>query len=195
MQPPPDASNQSDSASQQRNCGPRVGQPSEPSMASAMVHEAPQNPVSLGDTCVDNLVAGDWLSFLPETVRKPVAGCGFYVLVAASAMLLFAPWADSRGEAYLNATFTRTLGALAATRGLAGQPLGGLRHEQQVAVAMVGCGVLVDGRRALAQGDLHNADVGLTADAGSHELNEFARGNFRVARHVPSCSPHDGASK
>ena len=118
MPSPPDASNQSDSASQQRNCDPLVGQPSEPSMASAMVHEAPQNPVSLGDTCVDNLVAGDWLSFLPGTVRKPVAGCGFYVLVAASAMLLFAPWADSRGEAYLNATFTRTLGALAATRGL-----------------------------------------------------------------------------
>jgi hypothetical protein len=35
-----------------------------------------------------------------------------------AALLVFAPWVDSRGDAYLEATFARTLAALAATRGL-----------------------------------------------------------------------------
>jgi len=118
MPPPPDAFDQSHSASQQGNSDPLVGRPSGSLRASATIHEGTQNPISAGDTYVDNLIAGAWLSFLPGTIREPVARCGLYVLVAAAAMLIIAPCADSRGEAYLNATFTRTLGALAATRGL-----------------------------------------------------------------------------
>ena len=64
------------------------------------------------------LLRGDWLGVLPAALREPAARALMQVVLAALALLVFAPWADSRGEAYLEATFARTLAALAATRGL-----------------------------------------------------------------------------
>lgn len=61
---------------------------------------------------------GDWLRFLPEGIREPVARLVVLGVVALVSMLLFAPAADRRGEDYIESTFARTLAALAATRGL-----------------------------------------------------------------------------
>ncbi len=62
--------------------------------------------------------SGRWLPFLPASLREPAAR--FLILGAVSllAMFVFAPAADERGEAYIEAAFARTLAALAATRGL-----------------------------------------------------------------------------
>ncbi|MGB8852998.1 MAG: hypothetical protein WCC69_05470 [Pirellulales bacterium] len=70
------------------------------------------------DTWLGRCVRGDWLPFLPERLREPVARVAIQVVAAAAVMLLVAPLVDARGEAWLDATFARTLGALAATRGL-----------------------------------------------------------------------------
>jgi hypothetical protein len=70
------------------------------------------------DTAVGRIVRGEWLPFLPPRFREPVARAALQLAAAAAALAIFAPLADSRGEAYLEATFARTLAALAATRGL-----------------------------------------------------------------------------
>ena len=61
---------------------------------------------------------GAWLQFLPATLREPTARLVVLGAVSLVSMLLFAPAADERGEAYIESTFARTLAALAATRGL-----------------------------------------------------------------------------
>jgi hypothetical protein len=66
----------------------------------------------------ERLLSGAWLSALPERSREPAARGIFFAAVALAAMLLIAPFADARGEAWLEANFARTLTALAATRGL-----------------------------------------------------------------------------
>jgi len=70
------------------------------------------------DAVLGRWVRGEWLAFLPAWLREPAARVLVQLTVAAVALLLVAPLADSRGEAYLEATFARTLAALAATRGL-----------------------------------------------------------------------------
>lgn len=70
------------------------------------------------DGWIGRIAAGGWLTFLPAMVREPVARGLLQAAAAAAVLLLFAPLADSRGDAYLEATFARTLAALAATRGL-----------------------------------------------------------------------------
>ena len=64
------------------------------------------------------LWSGTWLRFLPVRFREPTARLVVLGVGALVSMLLFAPAADERGEAYIEATFARTLAALAATRGL-----------------------------------------------------------------------------
>lgn len=66
----------------------------------------------------ERLLSGAWLSALPERRREPAARGIFFAVLALAAMLLIAPFADARGEAWLEANFARTLTALAATRGL-----------------------------------------------------------------------------
>lgn len=66
----------------------------------------------------ERLLSGAWLSRLPERSRAPAARGIFFAALALVAMLLVAPFADARGEAWLEANFARTLTALAATRGL-----------------------------------------------------------------------------
>ena len=70
-----------------------------------------------GDTW-DRLWSGGWLTPLPERLREPAAWGLLLGAIALVALVAFAPWADARGTAYLQASFARTLGALAATRGL-----------------------------------------------------------------------------
>jgi hypothetical protein len=70
------------------------------------------------DTWLTRCVRGGWLPFLPERLREPAARVAIQAVAAAAVMLLAAPLIDARGEAWLDATFARTLGALAATRGL-----------------------------------------------------------------------------
>lgn len=70
------------------------------------------------DVALSRLTRGDWLGFLPAGLREPAARAIMQGVLAAAALLVFAPWADARGAAYLEATFARTLAALAATRGL-----------------------------------------------------------------------------
>ena len=70
------------------------------------------------DELLGRAVRGDWLAILPQPLREPAARAVLQLLVAAAALVIVAPLADSRGEAYLEATFARTLAALAATRGL-----------------------------------------------------------------------------
>lgn len=62
--------------------------------------------------------SGRWLPFLPPSLREPVARLLLFGGLAAASMLVVAPAADERGEAYIEAAFARTLAALAATRGL-----------------------------------------------------------------------------
>ena len=66
----------------------------------------------------DRLWAGGWLTPLPERLREPAAWGLLLGAIALMALAAFAPWADARGTAYLQASFARTLAALAATRGL-----------------------------------------------------------------------------
>ena len=61
--------------------------------------------------------SGDWLPWLPERLRLPAARLVIYAGLALLAILL-APLVDSTGGDALDASFKRTLGALAATRGL-----------------------------------------------------------------------------
>ena len=70
------------------------------------------------DTWLARIGRGEWLPFLPAPVREPAARAAVQLIVAAAVLLVLAPLADSRGEAYLEASFARTLAALAATRGL-----------------------------------------------------------------------------
>lgn len=70
------------------------------------------------DTWLSRLAAGTWLPFLSERFREPAARILIQATLAAAVMLGAAPLIDARGEAWLDATFARTLGALAATRGL-----------------------------------------------------------------------------
>ena len=88
-----------------------------------MTSAEPKSPVpaALPAEGFDPLAAlweGRWLHFLPAILREPVARFLVLGAIAVAAMLLFAPAADSRGEAYVESTFARTLAALAATRGL-----------------------------------------------------------------------------
>lgn len=66
------------------------------------------------------LWSGQWLGGLPEAAREPAAWAIGLGIVAVVALAGWAPAADARGEAYLEASFARTLKALAATRGLDG---------------------------------------------------------------------------
>lgn len=61
---------------------------------------------------------GRWLGGVPEHLREPAAWALLLGGVAVIAVAGVAPWADARGAAYLEASFARTLAALAATRGL-----------------------------------------------------------------------------
>lgn len=61
---------------------------------------------------------GGWLPFLPAHVREPAAHVLLTAVAAVVALGLVAPAVDARGESWIERTFTRTLGALAATRGL-----------------------------------------------------------------------------
>jgi hypothetical protein len=64
-----------------------------------------------------NIWSGGWLPWLPERLRMPTARLLIYAGLAILATLL-APLIDSTGGDALDASFKRTLGALAATRGL-----------------------------------------------------------------------------
>jgi hypothetical protein len=70
------------------------------------------------DDTFARLWSGRWLPFLPEHLRETGARLAVFGGIALLTMLLVAPIADSRGEAWLEANFARTLAALAATRGL-----------------------------------------------------------------------------
>ncbi len=78
----------------------------------------PPSPPPAESDFFARLWEGRWLGFLPQQCREPVARLVVLGAIAVLSMLVFAPAADSRGEAYIEATFARTLAALAATRGL-----------------------------------------------------------------------------
>ena len=61
---------------------------------------------------------GRWLTCVPERLQEPAAWGILLGVVAVVMVAGIAPWVDARGAAYLEASFTRTLAALAATRGL-----------------------------------------------------------------------------
>jgi len=61
---------------------------------------------------------GRWLTFVPERLQEPAAWGILLGVVAVVMVAGIAPWVDARGAAYLEASFARTLAALAATRGL-----------------------------------------------------------------------------
>jgi hypothetical protein len=64
------------------------------------------------------LWSGAWLRFLPERFQQPTAWCLLLGGMASIISGLVAPIIDARGEAWLEAAFTRTLAALAASRAL-----------------------------------------------------------------------------
>lgn len=70
------------------------------------------------DRWMRHAVTGAWLGFLPERLREPLARCALAAVVAAAALVVAAPVLDGHGEAWVDRAFARTLGALAATRGL-----------------------------------------------------------------------------
>jgi hypothetical protein len=70
------------------------------------------------DDRLATLVRGDWLPFLPSRFREPAARAVIQVAIAAIVLLTIAPLADTKGDAWMEASFARTLAALAATRGL-----------------------------------------------------------------------------
>ena len=59
--------------------------------------------------------------------------------------------------------------------------------------AMLGGREEIDGGLHLAQGLLHNADVGLARQARDHQVDVLAGGHLGVAHHVPSSTPHQRA--
>lgn len=61
--------------------------------------------------------SGEWLPWLPPRLRMPAAQLLMHAGLALAAILA-APLVDAMGGDSLDATFKRTLGALAATRGL-----------------------------------------------------------------------------
>lgn len=61
--------------------------------------------------------SGGWLPWLPERLRMPTARLAIYASLAILAVVI-APLVDTTGGDALDASFKRTLGALAATRGL-----------------------------------------------------------------------------
>ena len=75
----------------------------------AMEQADRENASSGLDVALSRLTRGDWLGFLPAAIREPAARAIVQMVLAAAALLVFAPWADVRGEAYLEATFARTL--------------------------------------------------------------------------------------
>jgi hypothetical protein len=78
-------------------------------------------PAAVADGGFDLFAAlwsGAWLQFLPASLREPLARLIILGAMALVSMLVVAPAADSRGEAYVESAFARTLAALAATRGL-----------------------------------------------------------------------------
>jgi hypothetical protein len=70
------------------------------------------------DTWIACFNSGGWLGFLPMPFREPAARALTQAALAAVVLLVLAPLVDSRGEAFMEASFARTLAALAATRGL-----------------------------------------------------------------------------
>ncbi|MFM7205582.1 MAG: hypothetical protein ACKO4T_02775 [Planctomycetaceae bacterium] len=64
------------------------------------------------------LARGEWLPALPPRFREPVARAAIQLVVAAVVVLAVAPFTDRKGAAWMEASFARTLAALAATRGL-----------------------------------------------------------------------------
>lgn len=79
---------------------------------------APDSPTPGLDGFLVRIGRGDWLPFLPDSLRQPVARVVLQVAVAAIVIAVVAPLADARGAAWIESSFTRTLAALAATRGL-----------------------------------------------------------------------------
>ena len=70
------------------------------------------------DIWLASITRGGWLPFLPARLREPAARAAIQLLVAAVVLLAVAPLADRKGADWMEASFTRTLAALAATRGL-----------------------------------------------------------------------------
>jgi hypothetical protein len=80
---------------------------------------APHEPLGTdATTWIGRLVDGAWLPFLPPRGRGPAARGLLLAALAAALLAGLAPVVDARGNAWLEATFARTLAALAATRGL-----------------------------------------------------------------------------
>lgn len=77
-----------------------------------------QGPALEQEDTFERFWSGRWLPWLPERMRPPAARAATFGAITLVVMLVFAPFADTRGEAYLEASFARTLAALAATRGL-----------------------------------------------------------------------------
>ena len=70
------------------------------------------------DHRIATVTRGDWLPFLPARLREPAARAIVQLLVAAVVLIGLAPLVDRKGADWMEASFTRTLAALAATRGL-----------------------------------------------------------------------------
>ncbi len=79
---------------------------------------APPEPTDGIDRWIRDLNQGVWLGVLPARFREPVARSVVVAVIAAVVVLAIGPAVDVRGEAWIERAFTRTLGALAATRGL-----------------------------------------------------------------------------
>jgi len=75
-------------------------------------------PVLGLDNWLSRITRGEWLPFLPARFREPVARAAIQLLVTAVVLLAVAPLADRKGADWMQASFARTLAALAATRGL-----------------------------------------------------------------------------
>ncbi|MFM8735842.1 MAG: hypothetical protein ACKOC8_11680 [Pirellulales bacterium] len=78
----------------------------------------PDSPTIGLDGLLLRIGRGDWLPFLPASLRRPMARVVLQMAVAAIVIAVVAPLADARGAAWIESSFTRTLAALAATRGL-----------------------------------------------------------------------------
>jgi hypothetical protein len=70
------------------------------------------------DSWLSRITRGEWLAFLPARFREPAARAAIQLFVAAVVLLAVAPLADQKGAEWMQASFARTLAALAATRGL-----------------------------------------------------------------------------
>ena len=69
----------------------------------------------------------------------------------------------------------------------------GRRKLGDVRRSMLGCREEIDGGLHLAQGLLHDADVGLARQARDHEVDVVAGRHLGVAHHVPRRAPHERA--